>query len=352
MVVDFESVQQGINIAPGCGEYLEYDPDFVALQQAAVGKSEQQFGDTIIPAESPDWNQVHKLGLSLLERSLDIQVLILLARAGLERQGLQAWEQPIRLLCDGLEKHWEDIHPRLEIDEEEDPMLRMNALAELGDVAGMVRALRAAILLQESGITLTVRDAETLLEGNARNEGVTAFPGGRARLVELLSGSAAQDPRLQALLNVHDCLERIVALVREKLGESWVPDLHALLKPLELIAQAARTGRAATTLAEAEAEISATDVSAGQSQERVEAPVVAPFSWQDVSVQSREDAALLLEKARVYFEVHESSHPASQLIRRVEQLLPLDFYQLVHQLAPQGRAELDVLMPRMDASGS
>lgn len=36
-----------------CGEDLEYDADFMALQQAATGKREQQFGDTIIPAEPP-----------------------------------------------------------------------------------------------------------------------------------------------------------------------------------------------------------------------------------------------------------------------------------------------------------
>lgn len=34
-----------------CGENLEYDADFQAMNQASLGKAEQQFGDTIIPAE-------------------------------------------------------------------------------------------------------------------------------------------------------------------------------------------------------------------------------------------------------------------------------------------------------------
>jgi type VI secretion system protein ImpA len=32
-----------------CGENLEYDADFQAMEQAMQGKAEQQFGDTIIP---------------------------------------------------------------------------------------------------------------------------------------------------------------------------------------------------------------------------------------------------------------------------------------------------------------
>lgn len=41
-----------------CGENLEYDADFQAMGQASQGKAEQQFGDTIIPAEPADWNTV------------------------------------------------------------------------------------------------------------------------------------------------------------------------------------------------------------------------------------------------------------------------------------------------------
>ena len=52
-----------------CGENLEYDADFQAMGQASQGKAEQQFGDTIIPAEPADWNTVEKLATSLLGRT-------------------------------------------------------------------------------------------------------------------------------------------------------------------------------------------------------------------------------------------------------------------------------------------
>ena len=38
-----------------CGEDLSYDSLFVKLEQAAQPWPEQLFGDSLIPAEGPDW---------------------------------------------------------------------------------------------------------------------------------------------------------------------------------------------------------------------------------------------------------------------------------------------------------
>ncbi|MDU1108631.1 MAG: type VI secretion system ImpA family N-terminal domain-containing protein, partial [Enterobacter sp.] len=59
-----------------CGENLEYDADFQIMNQASQGKAEQQFGDTIIPAEPADWNTVEKYATSLLTRTKDLRVLL------------------------------------------------------------------------------------------------------------------------------------------------------------------------------------------------------------------------------------------------------------------------------------
>ncbi len=64
-----------------CGENLEYDADFMAMGQAIQGKAEQQFGDTIIPAEPADWNKVEKLATGLLTRTKDIRVMLALTQS-------------------------------------------------------------------------------------------------------------------------------------------------------------------------------------------------------------------------------------------------------------------------------
>lgn len=44
--------------APPCGPEMTYAADFLALEQLSRGKAEQQYGDTIIPAEDPDWQRL------------------------------------------------------------------------------------------------------------------------------------------------------------------------------------------------------------------------------------------------------------------------------------------------------
>ena len=55
MAIDVEKLLTEVSPDQPAGEDLEYDPQFGELERSAQGKAEQQFGDTIIPAEDPDW---------------------------------------------------------------------------------------------------------------------------------------------------------------------------------------------------------------------------------------------------------------------------------------------------------
>lgn len=59
------------------------------MGQASQGKAEQQFGDTIIPAEPADWNTVEKLATSLLGRTKDLRVMLALTHA---RRVVAGWQ--------------------------------------------------------------------------------------------------------------------------------------------------------------------------------------------------------------------------------------------------------------------
>jgi type VI secretion system protein ImpA len=72
-----------------CGGDLEYDPAFTALEAAAQGKPEQQFGDTVIAAVEPEWPAVAEQALALLRRTKDLRPAVLLARAATHVQGLE-----------------------------------------------------------------------------------------------------------------------------------------------------------------------------------------------------------------------------------------------------------------------
>ena len=55
---------------------------------------------------------------------------------------------------------------------------------------------------------------------------------------------------------------------------------------------------------------------------------------------------LALEKACAYFEVYEPSHPAPFLLKRVQQTIPLNFYEILQNLTPSGADQFDSWMPR------
>ena len=68
--------------------------------------------------------------------------------------------------------------------------------------------------------------------------------------------------------------------------------------------------------------------------------------WQQAQIRSREEAAAMLSKVCAYFDAHEPSHPAPYPIRRAQQLIPMDFHDILRNLAPQGLEQFEAWLPR------
>ncbi|MDE9448306.1 type VI secretion system ImpA family N-terminal domain-containing protein, partial [Xenorhabdus bovienii] len=58
--MNIDALLKPISEESPCGEELEYDIEFMELENSLIGKVEQQFGDITIPAEPPNWLQVEK----------------------------------------------------------------------------------------------------------------------------------------------------------------------------------------------------------------------------------------------------------------------------------------------------
>lgn len=363
MTMDFADILNTLDSRLPCGEDLEYDADFLQLQQAAAGRDEQQFGSTIIAAQPPDWREVERLARALLERTRDLRVISLLTCAWTEIRGIPGYADGLALAVDTLERYWEPVHPRLDSVGEDDPMPRMNALAAFGDMQGCARSVRSASLVNGVHGQLSLRDTEALLDGSRQD--ADCYPGGRPRVVARLREAWAQrDADVLALAAACDALRRIQKLVTDKLGATWTPDYSAVLRTLNVVLDAARDGQQTSADASgmaAEAHTTSAgnghgpgaqqgdhQEEAGQSADTARglAATHAGVRWQDARIQSRDDAMAMLSKVCAYFEANEPGHPAPYLIRRTQQLIPLSFHDIIKNLAPQGLEQFEAWLPR------
>ncbi|MDR8728003.1 hypothetical protein FEQ05_00487 [Burkholderia pseudomultivorans] len=328
------------DVAPDarCGANLEYEPDFLQLQERSTPRAEQQYGDTVIPAEAPDWHTIERLALALLARTKDLRVVACLTRSWTELYGIPGYADGLAVVAAALERWWGDVHPRLDADGDLDPTPRINALADVAGAHDCARAARRQPLFDGGP---SVRDAERLLDG--RDEAGPA--GGRERLIAALS--AMQDDGrtpLDAARAALRALDAIRARVTDALGSEWAPDASDTEKALRRIVddvplpatRAAAPEHAVPAPGAARADTSADGPPSG-------APVPNAQAWRDAELTSRDDVRIGLDKMCRYFEHYEPSHPAPLLLRRAQRLLALDFYAIIRDLAPESLPKLDLL---------
>lgn len=324
-----------------CGENLEYDADYMAMSQASEGKAEQQFGDTIIPAEPADWNKVEKLATSLLTRTKDLRVMLALTHAWTHMKGLPGYANGLKLIQQALLLYWEPLYPLLEEYGERDPFYRINALAALGDKSELTAALRQAPLLRTAADQISLRDACALLDGSKTE--IADYPGGRPRLNDELA--RGDQPGIEAILQISERLQTIRETLVEQLGESGVPEMEQLQKMVNLVAQSCQATDLTTLMPGGGDAVApqpdATNVSPA-------APARAQTDWRSSDITSRAEAQLMLEKVKQYFARYEPSHPAPLMIDRVQRVIELDFMEIIRDLAPDGVHQLENIFGRRD----
>ncbi|VWC64726.1 type VI secretion protein ImpA [Burkholderia aenigmatica] len=321
-----------------CGANLEYDAEFLQLQERATPRAEQQYGDTVIPAEAPDWRAVERLALALSARTKDLRVVACLARSWTEQHGIPGYADALALVANLLERRWDDLHPRLDADGEPDPTLRMNALAEVAGAHDCARAARRQPLFDGGP---SVRDAERLLDG--RDDTGSPVAGSRESLLAALSAARSDGTTpLDAARAAMHALEAIRVCVTDKLGREWAPDEGDGEKALQRIVREVPLPEPQPVSVDTQ---QAAPGDASQNGTTVTAPTATPnaHAWRDAEVTSRDDVRLGLDKMCRYFEQHEPSHPAPLLLRRAQRLLALDFYEIIRDLAPESLPKLDLL---------
>ncbi|KQQ97204.1 type VI secretion system protein TssA [Massilia sp. Leaf139] len=341
--IDVDALLLEIGPDTPCGPDLEYDPAFLALEQEALGKPEVQYGETITPAVPPDWKVVRRMAAALLERSRDLRLAIHLLRANLALSGIAGLADGLRLIERLLDTRWDSVHPLLDADDGNDPTLRINSLAILADSGTLVRELKEATLVVLPGLgPLTIKLLEVA-------NGEQAPPAGQEKIAtaSLESAIADLDPEklaaaVSAVKGALDSVVNIEVILVRQVGSSQALNLDALSRPLRKAHDfLARQGGAG---AQAEGD-AASDALPAAGAIAVPGGAVPRGARMGISgdIDSREDVLRMLDKLADYYARHEPSSPIPILLARAKRLVPMNFFELMQDLAPDGVPQLNVI---------
>jgi len=305
-----------------CGANLEYDPQFLAFEEALRDKPEVHYGSTVTPAVAPDWKAVRVAALALLERSRDLRVAIGLTRTLLELDGVPGLAAGLSLTAALLEQQWHDVHPQLEADDDGDPTLRVNTLAVLVAPGGVLRQLRDTPLVEARAVgVFSLRDIEAAAQGQEGADGAAIDAAWAAAPPEQLLATAAALEAASA--GVH--------AIEAVLGAHLAPGMELDLAPLAELLQRGRT-LLLPHLA-AGAHVLASDA-AGNAAPGAPSAVVAG------EIASRDDVVRTLERLCGWYARHEPSSPVPLLLQRARGLVEMNFTELMQELAPDGLGQL------------
>lgn len=335
-MLDLEALLAPIEGDAPSGPDLEYDPEWQELERLAQGKPEQQFGDTIIPAEEPDWRDVGDRAQNLFKRTKDVRAAVLLARAQTHLEQFTGLGQGLQLILQLMERYWDTVHPQLDASDNDDPTMRLNALSALADPQGLLRNARNARLFQSRAHgELGVRQIE-LAAGKLQPRSNEAVPP-MATVEQQLAAVIREDTDLPARVSATLASARgISRLLDDKVGSDRSPDLKALIAALLTVDQV--VGRVSATVQGAASGAASED--AGMDASGASGGMAINTSG---AIRSRADVIALLDRVSEYLARAEPTNPARLLVERAKKIMDMDFIQLMTELAPDGLSQARIV---------
>ena len=332
--MDVPLLLTAVSATSPCGEDMEYDAQFLQLERDAKGQPERSMGDSILPAEPPEWRSIQQQSLDLLQRSKDLRITHFLLQSTLALQGVAGLAEVLTLIDALLRQYWADLHPRLDADDDNDPTVRINALTGLTCETNIR-------LLRESILTRSRTFGPVTLRAALNASGLQSFADEQLGNQQLNAAFLDSDPeQLQAtrdaLSAARTACEAIEQQVNDQVGSAQGVDLSALKQPLkqalQLLNQAV-PGTDSSSDPEAVSEDNAPSVDA--------AAPAAPRPTGDIA--TRDDVLRSLDKILAYYTRHEPSSPLPVLLNRAKNLVHADFAAIVRNLIPDGMSQFENL---------
>jgi type VI secretion system protein ImpA len=312
--------------ADPCGEDLSTGTSLFELDALILGRSETQFRS----GEPPDWHKVRQTCLDLFTRSRDLRVSIALCLGLTCTEGLAGLRDGLSVLRGLFEKHWVPLHPKLDAEDNYDPLQRINSIAVLaaplgkeGDSFRFIERLQSLPLTNSRQIgRFSLAQITEAREALAKG---TPVPGGID--ASQIDGAFRDTPAEELQLTYQNAtaalaqLHAIDGLLRSSVGAANAPNLSELEKVLSAI----RDLLAPYVKSPANDQANAVPSASSQS--------VARSNGTD-AISSREDVLRALKQIRSFYAKHEPASPIPLLIHRIERMVPMTFLEILKEMAP------------------
>ncbi|MBB95312.1 MAG: type VI secretion system protein TssA [Rhodobacteraceae bacterium] len=335
--MDLRALLQPRESEPPSGDNLEYDPVFTEMELAAQPGEERQIGDEVTAATDPDYREVKRTALDVLERSHDLRAAIFLGDAALRLDGLAGFAQVTSYLRGCLEDYWDTCHPQLDEDDG-DPTMRINAMQGLcgqpGGLAGpspLYTSLRRSALTDSRGFgRFSLRDIEIA-------EGVVAPPQGMDHLPDTATiGAAFKDTDadtlaeiMTAVTSARDDIKAIGGVFDDQTPGDG-PELDELIK---LLGNMERRLKAYADVGQDTAEADDDELTPAGGDMPSPGPAIASAPG---AINSPTDVSAALDRIIGYYRRQEPSSPIPLLLERAKRLVNADFLTIIKDMAPHG----------------
>ncbi|TIU34798.1 MAG: type VI secretion system protein TssA [Mesorhizobium sp.] len=368
------------------GEDLRNDPAFHELERLTepLLKVVHDGNNKPTSQSTPvDWAAVLDKAEELRSRGRDLRLLVIVARALANEEGLAGLAQGLKLIAGTFDQYWETMHPALRPNAapRDAALRRINALLDLqNSQGGLLANLRETIFFSPRQVgPISGRDLEqgalderVMLQEAASGLGASekaALATAHSQLLNRVrSGCAAQiDQAGDAMTSLLADARAAIAALDEvdtalnKRIEGNGPTVPELKRFLQRLLTTLERNSAVGTAANGAAKPSAQPTgpaaptgnghgAQGMGAEAMGAEAMAsaasyaePGAGLPDRITSRDDVVKCLDLVVAFYDRTEPSSPIPHLARRVRRMVHMDFVELMEDLAPSGLKEFRLL---------
>lgn len=354
-LVDIDGILAPISPEQPSGDKdLEYDPAFVAIEEKIKGTPEIEIGGNIVQeAKAPNWPEIREAAAALLTRTHDLRVTVVLLRALLHTEGLIGLSVGLDLLHGLMDRYWDTLYPRLDPEDNNDPIQRTNILMTLCDREAILGPLLGTPLASSPTMgPCTLRDIQKAT-GKLTVSGNSDLPALSPEAIEAIFKDTAPKGLQAGREAVGRSLSRLTdleELLKTKVGQKQTPPLDDLRQVLadidgELDRQTAKH-RSATPSAPGKKKVSPPPYPPTRepSATTVSSPRAEPMD----TIKNRQDVTRVLDQICLYYERNEPASPVPLLLKRAAGLVEKNFFEIIQDVAPESVAQIQKLIGEVE----